>query len=177
MFKKTLAILCILSTIAVSLTGCGKTADETRTPDCPFTTATWDATPEDVIELENSEHRTYESVYMGQTYTFSKEYLGRPGTIKYMFDDQDALKCVAWAYSGDINDLQSLQTLYDEIHSMLVEKYGESGYNTDAATSGGDVWYFETGNILVSTMITTDATALQYSYLHPDVSHEPKASK
>lgn len=182
MKKKILTLLCTMTLLATMLQGCGSTnssdptpaSEETKVqlPDCPFSELKWDATPDDVFALEGDKYETYDSIYNGVTYSFTKSYLDNPGTIKYMFDDKNALMCIAWTYSGDINDLEPLQALYDTIHSSLVSKYGESGYHNGGSTSSGDVWYMETGNVLVATMITNDATALQYSYLHPDVSHE-----
>lgn len=159
--------LIVISCLAL-LTGCAGSSKQTAV--CPFSDLTWEASPEDVIETEGDDYQTYDSIYNGSTYTFSKQYLEQNGTIKYMFDDKDALMCFAWTVQSD--DEASLQALYDEIHEQLVKTYGESGYNTNKSTNYGDVWHLEQGDIVLSVMNTASQKALQYSYMHPDVSHK-----
>ena len=52
-----------------------------------------------------------------------------------------------------------------------VEKYGESGYDAGGVGNYGGVWYRENGDIILTTMVTTENKALQYAYLHPLVSN------
>lgn len=166
-FYKILCCLAVISGIAF-LTGCAGNPKQTAV--CPFSDLTWEASPEDAIESEGDAYQTYDSIYNGSTYTFPKRYLKQDGTIKYMFDDKDALMCFAWTVQSD--DEASLQALYDEIHAQLVKTYGESGYNTSKSTNYGDVWHLKQGDIVLSVMKTASQKALQYSYMHPAVSYK-----
>ncbi len=116
---------------------------------------------------------TYDSVYGGTCYTWPKEYNGLMGTVKYMFDDEEKLMCVAWAYGCD--DADELLSLYESINGSVNEKYGESGYAADHPGNYGNVWYLETGDIVLTTMITAENKALQYAYLHPLVSNKQQS--
>ena len=91
-----------------------------------------------------------------------------PGTVKYMFDQDEKLASIAWAYGSD--DADELYKLYDTIHADVVAAHGESGYNTQKETNYGDVWYLEDGNIIISTMVTDSQKALQFAYLSPEQS-------
>lgn len=139
----------------------------------PFTGLTWEATAQDMIAVEGEDYETYPSVYSGTTYTYPKQYLEKDGTIKYMFDQDGALMSVAWAFSSE--NVGVLQDLYNEIDASVTASFGESGYSADGANSVGNygnVWYLEQGDIILSTMITSEAKVLQYAYLHPAVSNK-----
>ncbi len=129
---------------------------------CPFTSASWSDTPEKVIELEGTEYKSYDSVYNGLTYTFPKKYVDVDGTIKYMFDDKDEIKSIAWAYSTD--NIEDLDKVYDTIKTDLVSKYGESDYTPDVNSNHGDVWYLEGTSVILSALTTDSQKVLQYSY-------------
>ncbi|MDO5574891.1 MAG: hypothetical protein Q4G60_13040, partial [bacterium] len=155
------------------LGACGKKADAAADVVAPFSEVGWDSSVEDVKNMEGNSPETYDSVYGGTTYSYSKEYLGRMGTIKYMFDDKDMLMNIAWAYGSDSED--ELYTLYDEINQSVNDIHGESGYQADSnASNYGNVWYLESGDIILSTMVTADNKALQYAYLNPAVSNTEK---
>ena len=54
---------------------------------------------------------------------------------------------------------------------------GESGYQLNSekfaeAASPNDVWYMESGNVVLTMVDTGEVKALQYTFLHPDVSQE-----
>lgn len=179
MKHKHTIIIALSSILLLSLlfSGCAAVPHYTTDLDSPFTSLDWASTPEDMYQLEGTEPVTYDSIYQGVTYTYPKEYKGHPGTIKYMFDDQEALMCVAWTYSSDSSE--ELLSLYEEVHQELVNQFGESGYNVAADTNTGDVWYRNDGDVLIMTMLTDTNKALQYSYLNPVVSKEQmeKAAK
>ena len=73
--------------------------------------------------------------------------------------------------------------VYDQIHKEAEDMLGKSGfkYNSDRFSdlaSPGDVWYLETGNVILNTVDAEDIKILQYSFLHPDVSEgNPQDSK
>lgn len=166
--RLSLASLILLLIAASLFCGCKKTADVSSYLSCPFSAVSWDQDLDALIAAEGEDYTTYKSVYGGTTYTYPKEYQDQPGTIKYMFDDDDELVCVAWAYDGT-EDTDSLHELYQKIHDEVVSVYGESGNSTTKATNYGDVWHLDGGNILISTMVTSGNSALQYAYLSPKV--------
>ncbi len=146
---------------------------ERSAPATPFCNAGWDDTVDSVMAEEGEDYQTYPSVYGGTTYTYPKEYLEKSGTVKYMFDAEDRLMSIAWAYGSD--NTAELHLLYDTINENVNETYGASTYNADNSNSVGNfgnVWHREDGDIILSTMITSETKALQYSYLHPSVSNK-----
>lgn len=188
--KKTRKLICFLlglTLLAASFTGCQKKEVETE---CPFTTIKWDATPEDIAELEGDYLETYDSSYKGTTYTYNKKFNNLDGIIKYMFDDKDKLVGMAWTYVS--NDADDVKSVYEELHTDAEEMLGESGYdfgekeelnkklqdNQEELNATGmnstltDVWYREVGNVTMNAIITDEVKAVQYTFLHPDVSQE-----
>lgn len=169
LFKRLSSIfICIL--LVLVPTACSSKAEITL--DCPFTDMDWNSTAEDVISAEGEDFSTYDSVYSGLCYTYPKEYMEHMGTVKYMFDTDEHLMSVAWAYSA--KDTEELSTLYEAICASVNETCGESAYNTNGVGNYGSVWYLESGDIILSTMTTTENIALQYAYLHPLVSNSEK---
>ncbi len=172
MKKKRKAPKYFLSILTVLLLFCFTTAcgqDKGPVLDCPFTELTWNSTIDDMTAAEGENYSTYDSLYGGLCYTYPKEYEGCSGTVKYMFDAEDRLMSVAWAYSAET--AEELETLYNSISASTVEKYGESGYDANGVGNYGGVWYRENGDIILTTMVTTENKALQYAYLHPLVSN------
>lgn len=164
---KRLIILCFCL-LPVFFTACSSREKE-PVLDCPFTEMNWESTADDVISAEGNDFSTYDSVYGGTCYTFAKEYEGYQGTVKYMFDGENKLMCVAWAYGCE--DADELLALYETISASVNSLFGESGYSADHPGNSGNVWYLESGDIVLTTMITSDNKALQYAYLHPLVSN------
>lgn len=153
---------------------CNKAEAISEETAAPFAEAFWSSSLNDIITIEGESSYTYDSVYGGTTYSYPKEYNGKNGTVKYMFDDKDALMCIAWAYGSD--DETELYNLYDEINQYVNDIYGESNYQADSNTTNyGNVWHLDRGDIILSTMITSDNKALQYAYLNPVVSHNEPA--
>lgn len=153
------------------LSACSGSSDEiTLTLDCPFTEMDWDSTTEDILTAEGTDYAAYDSVYGGTCYTYPKTFEGYPGTVKYMFNENKELMCVAWAYNGT-DDEEGLISLYNMINDSVIEIYGESGYAGNGVGNYGNVWYLESGDIVLTTMLASDNKALQYAYLHPAVSN------
>ena len=166
--KKKILSLCLVAALTASLfAGCGSKGSDSQ-PDCPFSELKWSSSVKDMEKIEGSDYKTYDSVYGGMTYTYPKEFKGSAGTVKYMFDDKKQLAGISWAYGSE--DTDELYGLYEDIHSDLVDTYGDSGYNTDKETNYGDVWYREDGNIIISTMVTDSQKALQFAYVSPEQS-------
>lgn len=160
-FCVILAVILVCPTLA----GCSSSKDSEG---FPFTELTWENSYDDMVALEGESNDTYDSVYSGTTYGYPKEYLDLNGTVRYMYDADNKLMCVAWAYSADTDE--ELKDTYETIFKEIKKTYGESGYNTNQPTNYGDVWYLDEGNIILSAMTTSTQKALLYSYLHPDVS-------
>lgn len=146
------------------VTGCGSTTSAVL-PDCPFSDLKWTSSVSEMEKTEGSSYVAYDSVYGGTTYTYTKNYKKKEGTVKYMFDDKEQLASIAWAFGSDNAD--ELYELYESIHAEVVAAYGESGYNTEKETNYGDVWYLDDGNIILSTMLTNDQKALQFAFVSP----------
>lgn len=173
MKSKYFIFCCACLFFAIVVTACGDTKKEPK-PVCPFTDIGWEASVEEVISAESGEFSTYDSVYGGICYNFTKEFEGREGTVKYMFDEKERLLCMAWACS--CKDDEELLSLYETINSSVNSLYGESGYSADHPGNYGNVWYLEEGDIVLTTMNTSELKALQYAYLHPLVSNRESAS-
>lgn len=149
---------------------CGK--ETPAPPVAPFSEASWQYTLEDVLSYEGEGYTTYDSVYGGTCYTYPKIYQERQGTIKYMFDGEERLMCVAWTCAAD--EEQELYDFYSQIEESVDAITNEDKPDPDKPLTSGRVWYREEGNIILSLMITSDLKVLQYGYLHPDVSSPPK---
>lgn len=163
MKQRTTFLWVLALCLAWILAGCGSSG-KTEAPS-PFSPLTWDASYEELQELEGEALTTYNSVYGGTACTYEKEYQGQKGTLKYMFDGDGQLMCIAWAYETE--DAAQLDQVYTALHKEVVERHGESGYNPDNPTSYGDVWYLESGHIILSAVTTGNQCALQYAYLNP----------
>lgn len=173
MFKKSVSKILCMTLAAALLVGCSSIPTREVILEAPFTEAEWSLSPGEVIALEgersnSADYTTTDSVYGGTCYIFPKEYLGCEGSIKYMYDDKNALVCVAWSYGTP--DAQAVSDLYEKIHSQTTDKYGEGLHTAKHYSNKGDKWAPESGNILLITFITEKNAALQYSYLHPSVS-------
>lgn len=166
------ALLLINILLLCSLTACGRKKEAEPELDCPFTDLGWNSTVDDVLSAEGDDYSTYDSLYGGLCYTYPKEYEGHAGTVKYMFNEDDKLMSVAWAYSAENAD--EIEALYDTISTSITAKYGKSGLDADGVGNYGGVWYLESGDIILTTMITSETQALQYAYLHPLVSNTEK---
>lgn len=166
--KKAFCLLPVLTGCFLLLLGCSKKAESVE---CPFTEITWESTLEDVWALEGEEALdSYTSIYYGMTYTYEKEYMGLPGTVKYMFDDENRLMSMAWLYIPESDE--DLDKVYDTLQRETEKLYGESGFDADQGTARGEVWYLEDGNILIGVMSTGVNEAVQYQFFHPDVSSD-----
>lgn len=154
--------------LALCLAGCSNS--RTAEAVAPFSALTWDSSPEDMNRLEKDATESYASVYNGTTYVYEREYQGRNGSLKYMFDDEDKLMCIAWACEAA--DAGELDRVYQSLHAEVEEACGASGYNPSGSTNYGDVWYREDGDIIISAVTAEDQYAIQYAYLNPLVSNQ-----
>lgn len=147
-----------------AFTGC---TSEEDLLEVPFTEITWDATLDDILEVEGDDYETTDSVYDGTTYIFSNTYMDKDGQIKYMFDDDDQLVSMAWQYFAD--DADELDEIYNTLHEEIEDAYGESGYDNQLINAYGDVWYLDGGDIVLGAVATDESFSVMYSYIHPDV--------
>ena len=170
---KLTASLLLFTGFILCLFGCSDAGKEVT---CPFTEITWSSTLEDIQSLEGELQDSYYSSFKGTTYVYEKEYLGLPGTIKYMFDDEENLRSMAWLYLPESDE--DLEKVYADLVKQTNKLYGKSGFDSDMTTAKGEVWYLEDGNILIGVMSTGVNEAIQYQFFHPEVSSEkPSNSK
>ena len=169
-FKKMASLF--LLTFLLALTGCSQRKEVVT---CPFTDITWESTLEDVQASSGELLESYPSSYKGTTYVYQKEYDGMEGTIKYMFDEENRLRSMAWLY------IPTSKNNLEEVYASLVDRttkwYGDSGFDSDLVTAKGEVWYLEGGNVLIGVMSTGINEAIQYQYFHPEVSSEKPENK
>jgi len=157
----------LLTSFIFSLCGCSSAPKDST---CPFTQITWESTLEDIQASEGELQDSYYSSFKGTTYVYEKEYLGLSGTIKYMFDDNNNLRSMAWLYLPESDE--ELEEVYATLCKQTNQIYGESGFDSDMSTAKGEVWYLESGNILIGVMSTGVNEAIQYQFFHPEVSSE-----
>lgn len=148
--------------------GCGNGGKSSSV--APFSSLTWNSSLEELKQTEGEEKESYASNYNGVTYVYDTEYQGRNGTLKYMFDADEKLMCIAWTYVTD--DADDLDSVYQSLHDEVEAANGESGYHPSASTNYGDVWYRPDGDIILSAVITEEQCALQYAYRNPLVSNQ-----
>lgn len=158
-------IIPIILVFALVLCACGAKQPSVS---IPYSDMTWESTLDDVLATEGENYETYESIYKGMTYTFDKEFKGQAGTIKYMFDSNDALMNIAWTCSSD--NAADIMVIYNDLYKSLVEEYGEPSQNMDGVNNYAEVWKLDSGNIIVSAVVTSDAKMVQVSFLNPIVS-------
>lgn len=161
----------MLLTMLLSLLGCGSSNKEVT---IPFTEMTWENTLEEVQAYEGELQDSYYSSFKGTTYVYEKEYLGLKGSIKYMFDDEENLRSVAWLYLPESKE--DLEDVYADLAKQTDKNYGKSGFDSDMGTAKSQVWYLEGGNILIGVMSTGVNEAIQYQFFHPEVSSEKPAN-
>lgn len=153
--KNSFLLLLIAATM-LSFSACGK-RDEIN---CPFSKAKWSWSVTEVTAAEGKPDEVIASIYGGDTFLYEKEYLGRNGTLKYMFSKDGKLASVAWAYvsddAKDIENLESELTLYEE------NRIGNSSVSPENNTSAGNVWYLDNGDVLISTVAVNGSCGLQY---------------
>ncbi len=159
--RSTRLLLCLTALAAVLLCGCGGT----QAIDCPFTDLDWETTPEELFKAEGECEEPYASTYGGQVYAYPASYMGYDGAIKYMYDGEDALMSVAFAYGSE--DADELKEFYDKLVSGIENEYGKSSYDTDKSTNYGKVWELTEGHIILSVMHTDSNKALQIAYVNP----------
>jgi hypothetical protein len=166
--KKGISTALIIVFLLTLLPGCGKqTGNEVI---APFSEATWNYTVYDVKEMAGGDYTTTDSIYGGDCYILPGTYMDYEGSIKYMFDEDDALVCVAFAYTD--SDPGSVSTLYEKISSEVTAAYGEGTHTAEHSSNSGDKWIRDEGNILLVVLSTDYSSALQYSYLHPSISRD-----
>ena len=160
-------LMTILLCILCCFTGCGRSGD--AEPVSPFSGLSWNSSREEMRASEGEPADSYVSVYNGTTYVYNREYQERNGTLKYMFDADGNLMCIAWAYEAE--DADDLDTVYHDLHAEVEAVCGGSGYNPSGSTNYGDVWYRTDGDIIISAVTAGGKYALQYAYLNPLVSN------
>ena len=164
--KTAIRKLTAIVLFSMLLSGCGNSA-ETKSA-IPFTDYNFSSTMDEIMASEGNNYETYESIYEGTTYTFDKVYMEKNGTIKFMCDSQNEIKSIAWTYACD--DGGEIMALYNNVFAALKEEFGESTQNANGVGNYAEVWKRDSGNIILSAVITNDARMIQVAFLSPDVS-------
>lgn len=161
-------ILLMFLTLFLFLTGCsgGKTAIG-----CPFTELSWNDSKKDMEKIEGEPLETYDSIYNGTTYTYSKKYLEKDGVVKYMYDDKDQLCNVAWSYTGET--AEDVIEVYKNVCSDTEKKYG-TGTSDDGVGNYCQMWITDSETIMANAVITNDVTVMQIAYMSSKVSKQGK---
>lgn len=149
---------------------CAGCSPSSTTLDIPFSAADWTSTLEDIQALHGKSESIYPSVYGGDCYTYGQEYLDHDGTIKYMFDENGTLMCVAWTYSAV--DSGKLDEIYNQIQEFANENYGESEVPPAGVNNTGSIWRQDSGTVIITAMSTAEVHALQFAYLNPEANDE-----
>lgn len=159
---KAAALILVLAVLC----GCGKNKNEAV---IPYSEANFATDLDTIIEIEGSDYETYDSIYYGTTYTYSKDYLGHMGKIKYMMDDTEELCNVAWTFVAE--DGTEAENVYKEVYDEIVKAYGEPKDNKGVNNMGA-VWKKDSGNIILSAVISSEANIVQVAFLNPKVSRD-----
>lgn len=163
-FPRAVRLIMLFLAVSLFLSACGKPEDFSA----PFCDAGWDVTYDGLVSSLGEPEQSYVSVYSGVTYACPGKYLGKEGTLKYMFAEDGKLASIAWAFVG--SDAEELKALFDQIDGAETEKHGKSQFSTGNPTSYGDVWYLKEGDIMISTIFGQDSCGLQYAYILRDYS-------
>lgn len=169
----------IICTVLLFIVGCSSTDNskvvtqinkEVKGKYSPeFTDISFETSKEDMLKTEGNPVEEYPSLYGGTVYRFAdKDYLGLNGSVKYMTDDVGKIACIAFLYESD--DAEEISKAYENIHSKLVLKYGDSGNSSITQGNYGDLWYFDDVHIQISAVVTTEYKGLQVSYMDSDYS-------
>lgn len=169
----------IICTVLLFIVGCSSTDNskvvtqinkEVKGKYSPeFTDISFETSKEDMLKTEGNPVEEYPSLYGGTVYRFAdKDYLGLNGSVKYMTDDVGKIACIAFLYESD--DAEEISKAYENIHSKLVLKYGDSGNSSKTQGNYGDLWYFDDVHIQISAVVTTEYKGLQVSYMDSDYS-------
>lgn len=169
----------IICTVLLFIVGCSSTDNskvvtqinkEVKGKYSPeFTDISFETSKEDMLKTEGNPVEEYPSLYGGTVYRFAdKDYLGLNGSVKYMTDDVGKIACIAFLYESD--DAEEISKAYENIHSKLVLKYGDSGNSSKTQGNYGDLWYFDNVHIQISAVVTTEYKGLQVSYMDSDYS-------
>ena len=155
---------------ALLLTGILSACGEKKTIDCPFSDLSWETTTDELFKAEGECEEPYASTYGGLVYTYPASYMGYDGIIKYMYDENDVLMSIAFAYGSDQDaelEAGELKEFYDKLVSDIEKDHGKSDYDTDKPTNYGKVWELKEGHIILSVMLTDSNKALQIAYVNP----------
>ena len=159
-------ILTAAITSVLVLAGCG---EQQAAAISPFTELSWNASVDDMIKAEGNGYETYDSIYQGTTYTYSKTYLEKEGMIKYMYDSDGKLCNVSWAYTGESPD--SVMTVYRNVCKDTEKIHGKST-SDDGVGNYGQVWNTAAGTVMASAVITNDVRVMQIAYMSEEVSKQ-----
>lgn len=165
--KKLVSALLLLIT-ALALFACSGGGSSGRDVGAPFAeNVSWDWSAEKVAQEMGECAEPYASIYGGTTYAYPLQYLGRDGTIKFMFSENGKLASVAWTFiTGSADELEAVRK---EAEKYETGKNGDSRL-TEGSGSSGSVWYTKDKDILLSSVAVSGSYGFQYSYISREFS-------
>jgi len=162
--KKLLASILLAAMSLTILSGCKKVSSNNT--DIPFSDFGWDATQEEIEKTNGNYDEIYDGIYGGKALVYSKQYIGLPGQVIYMFNTDGKLADIAWRTTNESDEVAT--NALDQITKELNEKYGEKVFDNTAETALGGKWEYDNIHVLVNKVNVGDAFILQIAYLNQD---------
>lgn len=128
----------------------------------PFSQIGLSASIDDMIAIEGESSETYDSLYGGTAHTYSREYLGHEGTVKYIYDSSGSLTSIAWAC--EIDSPEALNNLFERAQSEYTRQFGEKTEQNSANILGA-VWKKDGFTIVISAASFADANVMQIAFM------------
>ena len=155
----------ILAAASFILCACSRVSGPVDAPFAPG--ISWDLDSARLEAVWGKCDAPYTSIYNGLTYSYPCEYLGRDGTVKFMFSDKGRLASVAWTFLTDSEE--ELNSVYTEVENAEKEKNG-AGNVSESSGAVGNVWYTKDKDILLTSVGVNGSYGFQYSYISRDFS-------
>ena len=162
--KKIYSIL-LTAILVILLFGCGNNKSTQKT-DIPFSDFGWDVTQDEIEKTNGAYDEIYDGIYGGKALVYSKQYIGLPGQVVYMFNTDGKLADIAWRTTNESDEVAT--NALNQISKELTEKYGEKVFDNTADTAVGGKWEYDNIHVLVNKVNIGDAFILQIAYLNQD---------
>ncbi len=160
MYTKKIITLTLISAMTSTLfLGCG-----TKEANIPFTDYNFETTYQEITDDLGTPVEEAAS-YLGTSYCYDSDYLSDASEVRYTFDEDGNMASITWLLES--SDSEEITDCYNDIHSELVNTYGETKEATSDTTQLSDIWRLETGNITLVAVISTEYNGIMYTYLSP----------
>ena len=161
-------ILPLLAAVIAALSLCACSGGSSIVGAPFFESAEWSWSSETVEEKMGVCAEPYSSIYGGTTFTYPHSYLGREGTVKFMFSESGRLASVAWTFiTGSADELDAVCS---EAERIETRRNGRSSSPREGVGNSGNVWYTKDADILLYSVSVNGSYGFQYSYINRDFS-------